>query len=76
MKAKMCEKSNLTRQKDHFIFGLGLLNCLIAPWIPIDRIVCMLQEIWRFFIDQSVGMHWFASRCIQSLVLLKLLFVR
>jgi hypothetical protein len=38
-------------QQDRFVFTLGLGKCFLAPGMPVNWIVGMLQEIRTGFID-------------------------
>src|SRR5690606_9916864 len=52
-------------QKDRLVLPLRLFKGLLAPGIPIHRIVGVLQEIWGFFTDQTVGFfHVLAPRVL------------
>ena len=33
-----------------------LLQCLIAPWIPLNRVVSMLKQVGAAFVDEMIGM--------------------
>lgn len=41
--------------QDGLVFGPGTLQCLGTPGIPINRIVCVLQQVGTGGILQSVG---------------------
>jgi|GEM_PF-1983680 hypothetical protein len=41
-------------QKDGLILLPGELECLFAPWEPIDRIVLVLEQVWTGFVGKSV----------------------
>ena len=30
-------------------------ECFVAPWAPVDWVVGVLEQIWRFLVDQAVG---------------------
>jgi len=49
----------ITNAYEHeLILFPGFLQCLIAPWIPINGIVSVLEQIGAGFFDQPVGgMH-------------------
>ena len=33
----------------------GLLECLVAPWVPVDGVFGVLEEVWACFFGESVG---------------------
>ena len=41
-------------QKDGFVLAAGLVEGLLAPRIPIDRVVRVLEQVGRFFPGQPV----------------------
>lgn len=36
------------------VFALGFLDCLGAPWEPVDRIVGVLEEVGARFVGEAV----------------------
>src|SRR5215469_4232122 len=40
-------------QKNRFAFFSSLRECLFAPGVPVDRVVCVLQKVGRLFVGQS-----------------------
>ena len=43
------------REEDRFVFRARFRESLFAPGKPIDRIVRVLEEVRRFFPNESVG---------------------
>ena len=43
------------RQEDEFAFLLGALKSFRTPWVPVDWVVRVLQQIGAGFTGQSVG---------------------
>jgi hypothetical protein len=39
------------REENRSILSFGFLKSFITPWIPINRIVGMLEEIGGFFLS-------------------------
>jgi len=35
-------------------FALGLLECFWAPWVPVDWVVRMLQEVGGLFVYETI----------------------
>jgi hypothetical protein len=46
-------------KQDGFIFGFGFSKGFVAPGVPIDRVVGVLEEIRGGFVDQAVGVLGF-----------------
>lgn len=38
-----------------FVFDSGFRECLIAPWVPVNWVVGVLQEVRGFFVYELVG---------------------
>ncbi len=46
------------REEDRLVFLTRLRECFLAPRIPVDRIVRVLEKVGRFFVCESVrGLH-------------------
>jgi hypothetical protein len=43
------------RQQDRLVLRAGQRQCLFAPGPPVHRVVCVLQEIGRSLVGESVG---------------------
>src|SRR5437867_10976022 len=43
------------RKEDWFVFRARFFECRSSPWIPIDRVVFVLEKVWRFFSGKMVG---------------------
>ena len=44
------------RQENRFVFAPGLRKGLLAPRIPVDRIVRVLQQVGTGFVDKIVAL--------------------
>jgi hypothetical protein len=42
-------------EKNGFIFCTRFIECLSAPWVPVNVIVGVLEKIWALLINQTVG---------------------
>ena len=36
-------------------FAGVFLKCLWAPWVPVNRVVGVLLQVWGFLVDETVG---------------------
>ena len=57
------------REKNRLVFLAGLVERLLAPRIPIHRIVRVLQQVGTFFVKETVGGHSLqcsGAGCLQS----------
>ena len=43
-------------KKDGSIFAPGFLEGFVTPWVPIHRIVSVLEQIWARLVDEAVCM--------------------
>jgi hypothetical protein len=50
------------REEDRLVLTPGLLERLLAPRVPVDRIVRVLEQVRRFLAGQAVG-RLFAFGC-------------
>ncbi len=53
-------------QEDGLVLRLGRGEGGLAPGVPLDRVVGVLQQIGAFFVDQAVGGHGVAPRGCRS----------
>ncbi len=44
-------------QQHRHVAGAGLGERLVAPWVPIDRIVAMLTQVRRRLVSESIESH-------------------
>ncbi len=42
-------------QKDWPVEPAGDAERFVAPWVPVDRVVGVLKQVWGFLVDQAVG---------------------
>lgn len=56
------------RQKDRPVVPPGDLERLVTPRVPVDRVMCMLKQVWGFLVDKAVGEFVLAVvfHCISS----------
>ena len=57
-------------EENGFVLRAGCLEGLRAPWIPVNRIVGVLEEIWRGLLREAVGMLRQVRRIGQERLLL------
>jgi len=43
-------------KKDRLVLCLRLYNGFFTPGKPVHRIVCMLQQVGGFLVNQSIGL--------------------
>ncbi len=43
------------RQEDRLVLLLGPVECFFSPWVPVDRVVDMLEEIGAGFVREPIG---------------------
>ncbi len=41
---------------DGLVFGFGPVQRFFAPWLPVHRIVSVLEQVGARFVDEGVGM--------------------
>lgn len=56
------------RKKNRFAFLFRLIKGFLSPRIPVNRIVSMLQQVGRFFRNQSIGYSLFRCHGTTSLL--------
>ena len=42
-------------EQDRFVLHFCLVQGFLAPWVPVYRVVCVLQQIWTRLVDEPVG---------------------
>jgi hypothetical protein len=52
-------------EEDGFVFAFGFFEGCFAPWVPVDWVVLVLEEVGGFFAGEPVGVarrgwgvHW------------------
>ena len=49
------------REKDRFVLPARFREGFFAPWIPVHRVVSVLEKVWRLLLAQTVsenGIGW------------------
>ena len=41
-------------EEDGFMIFLGLLEGILTPWVPIDGVMSMLEEVRAFFVSELI----------------------
>lgn len=47
-------------QKDRSVVPASDFKRFVAPRVPVDRVVCMLQQVWGFLMNETIGEFMFA----------------
>jgi hypothetical protein len=42
-------------EEDGLVVPAGFLQCFGTPWVPVDRITGVLEQVGGAFVDQVVG---------------------
>jgi hypothetical protein len=42
-------------EEDGFVFAFGFFEGFFAPWVPVDGVVLVLEEVGGFFAGEPVG---------------------
>ena len=63
-------------QKNWPVEPAGDLKRLVAPWVPVDRVVRVLKQVWGFLVDEAVGMFMLAIALFHGCFILSGCFFR
>jgi len=56
------------REKDRFVFPTRLRERVLAPWIPIYRIMCVLKKVWRLLVREPVRVFRARMRVLNNVL--------
>ena len=45
-------------EEDGLVFRAGFGESLLAPGVPIDGIVGVLEQVWAFFVNEAIDVHY------------------
>jgi hypothetical protein len=41
-------------QKYWFVLFVGFHEGFLSPWIPVNGVVCVLEQVWALLVDESI----------------------